>query len=71
LGFAGLAALIRMAPPAYALGGVKPTDVPGCMTAGAYGVAVMGPVMREPRIVADYLAAMEVSAVSEHRGRTM
>jgi thiamine-phosphate diphosphorylase len=78
LGFAGLAALIRTAPLAYALGGVKPADVPGCLTAGAYGVAVMGSVMRDARIIVDYLAAMEAPAVSEqraweacrHRGRS-
>ncbi len=65
LGVSGLAALIHTAPPAYALGGVRPEDVPGCLAAGAYGVAVMGPIMRDPRIVAEYLAAMAVPAASE------
>jgi thiamine-phosphate pyrophosphorylase len=64
LGLSGLAALSYTAPPAYALGGVLPDDVPGCLAAGAYGVAVMGPVMRDPRIVAEYLAAMAVPAIS-------
>jgi thiamine-phosphate pyrophosphorylase len=64
LGLPGLAALIHTAPPAYALGGVLPDDVLGCLAAGAYGVAVMGPVMRDPHIVAEYLAAMAVPAIS-------
>ncbi|SDY18884.1 thiamine-phosphate pyrophosphorylase [Modestobacter sp. DSM 44400] len=60
LGPAGLAALLagRAGPPVYALGGVRPDDVTACRAAGAYGVAVMGPVMREPRLVAAYLAAL-------------
>lgn len=59
LGLAGLAELIPGAPAAYALGGVRPSDVAGCLAAGARGVAVMGPIMRTPRIVEDYLAALE------------
>ena len=62
LGPAGLATLVSTAPPAYALGGVRPDDVQTLLTAGAYGVAVMGPVMRDAGIVADYLAALEVPA---------
>jgi thiamine-phosphate pyrophosphorylase len=58
LGFPGLAAIIPGAPPVYALGGVRPQDVPGCLAVGARGVAVMGPVMRDPRTVADYLGAL-------------
>ncbi|MEV4619359.1 thiamine phosphate synthase [Asanoa sp. NPDC049573] len=58
LGPAGLAALLRDAPPAYALGGVRPPDVPVCRAAGAYGVAVMGAVMRDPHSVAGYLRAL-------------
>jgi len=58
LGPAGLAALTRDAPPAYALGGVRPADVPACRAAGAHGVAVMGAVMRDPHSVADYLRAL-------------
>src|SRR6185369_17264850 len=57
----------RPAPAVYALGGVLPADVPACLAAGARGVAVMGPVMREPRLVVEYLARLsavppEVSA---------
>ncbi|TQN44432.1 thiamine-phosphate pyrophosphorylase [Blastococcus colisei] len=59
---AGLAALIPLAPPAYALGGVRPTDVPGCLAAGARGIAVMGPIMRTPGTVPAYLAALEEEA---------
>ena len=59
LGPAGLSTLTPGAPPAYGLGGVRPADVRGCLDAGAHGVAVMGPVMREPRITADYLTALQ------------
>jgi thiamine monophosphate synthase len=49
--------------PVYALGGVLPERVSTCLHAGAYGVAVMGPVLRDPTIVAAYLAAVsEVTA---------
>jgi thiamine-phosphate pyrophosphorylase len=59
LGLAAFAALAAAAgPPVYALGGVRPDEVPGCLDAGARGIAVMGPVMREPRIVSDYLGAV-------------
>ena len=60
LGPAGLAALLtgRATPPVYALGGVQPGDVAACRAAGAYGVAVMGPVMRDPGLVPGYLAAL-------------
>ena len=56
LGVAGLAALAPLGPPVFALGGVRPEDVAGCRAAGAYGVAVMGPVMQDPSAVARYLA---------------
>jgi thiamine-phosphate diphosphorylase len=59
LGLDGFAQLVPDAPVAYALGGVLPADVPGCLAAGAYGVAVMGPVMRDPGVVPAYLAALE------------
>jgi thiamine-phosphate diphosphorylase len=49
-------------PPAYALGGVRPADVAACLRAGAHGVAVMGTVMRTPRSVTDYLAALQEAA---------
>ncbi len=62
LGLEGLASLAAVAPPVYALGGIRPADVPGCVTAGARGVAVMGSIMRDPGIVPAYLAALEETA---------
>ncbi len=62
LGLAGLASLAALAPSAYALGGIRPADVPGCLAAGARGIAVMGPIMRIPSIVPAYLAALEDTA---------
>jgi thiamine-phosphate pyrophosphorylase len=60
LGPSGLAGLRSSSGPAvYALGGVTPGRVAACRSAGAYGVAVMGSVMREPRLVADFLSALE------------
>lgn len=61
LGRQGLAALVRTSPPAYALGGVRPADVAACRAAGAYGVAVMGGVMRDPGSVAVYLSALDTT----------
>ena len=58
LGLDGLAQLIPGTPPVYALGGIQPADVGGCLAAGARGVAVMGPVMRDPAIVSQYLAEL-------------
>jgi thiamine-phosphate diphosphorylase len=48
LGHDGLAALCLTpgAPKVYALGGVGPGSTTACLSAGAYGVAVMGAVMR-------------------------
>ena len=63
LGLQGLAALTAIArAPVYALGGVQPPDVAECLAAGASGIAVMGPVMRTPQVVADYLAALPRAA---------
>ncbi|MDT0274332.1 thiamine phosphate synthase [Blastococcus goldschmidtiae] len=62
LGLDGLAALVPGAPPVLALGGVRPEDVPGCLAAGAHGVAVMGAVMRDPTVVGAHLAALGVPA---------
>ena len=58
LGVEGFARLQPLGPPAYALGGVGPGDVPALLAAGAHGVAVMGPVMRDPSVVRDHLAAL-------------
>ncbi|WP_067431389.1 thiamine phosphate synthase [Nocardioides jensenii] len=63
LGVDGLAALTAMATsPVYALGGVHPANVADCLAAGASGIATMGPVMRTPQLVADYLAALSQEA---------
>ncbi len=63
LGVQGLAALTAVATsPVYALGGVGPPDVADCLAAGASGIAVMGPVMRAPQLVAAYLAALPQEA---------
>lgn len=59
LGPAGFARLVEGAVPAWALGGIGPEDVAGCLRAGARGVAVMGPIMRDPGSVAAYLSALE------------
>ncbi|MCZ2822921.1 MULTISPECIES: thiamine phosphate synthase [unclassified Modestobacter] len=58
LGLTGLAELVPHGPPVYALGGIGPEDVAGCLAAGARGVAVMGGVMRDPSSVRDHLAAL-------------
>ncbi len=58
LGVEGFARLRPLGPPSYALGGVGPDDVPALLAVGAHGVAVMGPVMRDPAVVRDYLAAL-------------
>lgn len=56
----GLAALTATAAsPVYALGGLHPPDVADCLAVGATGVAVMGPVMRTPHLVAAYLAELQ------------
>jgi thiamine-phosphate pyrophosphorylase len=59
LGLDGLAAVAAAGPPAYALGGVAPADVRGCLAAGARGVAVMGAIMRDPALTGAYLAELE------------
>lgn len=66
LGLTGLARLARQpgAPPAYALAGVDAGNAAACLRAGAYGVAVMGEVMRaaEPaRTVAALLEAIDAA----------
>lgn len=58
LGVEGFARLQAAGPPAYALGGVGPRDVPGLLAAGARGIAVMGAVMRAPGSVREYLDAL-------------
>ncbi len=63
LGVSGLAVLTAIATsPVYALGGVDPPDVADCLAAGASGIAVMGPLMRTPQLVADYLASLQQAA---------
>jgi thiamine-phosphate pyrophosphorylase len=62
LGPAGLAALCRPGLPTFALGGVLPGHVAQCLRSGAYGVAVMGPVLRDPPIVSAYRAALEAQS---------
>lgn len=68
LGLEGLGALVPGAPPVLALGGVRAQDVPGCLAAGAHGVAVMGTVMRAPAVVADILAALGPATVAPSPG---
>jgi thiamine monophosphate synthase len=63
LGLDNLGALCRTAGSSrprtvYAQGGVSVADAANCVGAGARGVAVMGPIMRDPNIVAAYLAAL-------------
>jgi thiamine-phosphate diphosphorylase len=58
LGIGGFARLRPLGPPAHALGGVLPEHVPDLLAAGAAGIAVMGPVMRDPAVVRDYLTAL-------------
>jgi thiamine-phosphate diphosphorylase len=59
LGLDGLAAVAAAGPPPYALGGVDPRDVRGCLAAGAHGVAVMGAIMRDPELTGAYLAELK------------
>jgi thiamine monophosphate synthase len=61
LGTTGLARLVPGAPPVYALGGITPRDAGDCLRAGAVGIAVMGPVMRDPSLVGAYLAALRTA----------
>jgi thiamine-phosphate pyrophosphorylase len=63
LGASGLAALCRPELKTFALGGVLPERVNECRAAGAYGVAVMGPLLREPGLVPAYLSALESTEV--------
>lgn len=58
LGTEGLATLTALAPPVYALGGIRPEHVPDCRAAGAAGVAVMGTLMRAPELVTAYVGAL-------------
>lgn len=57
--------------PVYALGGVTPANAAQAVAEGAFGVAVMGEVMRaaEPaRVVHELLAALPPAAVAEDEG---
>ena len=58
LGVEGFARLRSLGPPVHALGGVLQEHVSDLLAAGAAGVAVMGPVMRDPAVVRQYLAAL-------------
>jgi thiamine-phosphate pyrophosphorylase len=58
LGVDGFARLVAGALPTWALGGVRPEHVPALLATGAAGVAVMGPVMRDPGLVSIYLAEL-------------
>ncbi len=62
LGVPGLAALLPGGPPAYAVGGITdPAGARACPQAGAYGIAVLGAVMRAERpeqVVAGLLHAL-------------
>jgi thiamine monophosphate synthase len=63
LGVEGVRAAVHAAGamPVFALGGVTPANAPDFLAVGAYGVAVMGPVLRSAdpaRVVADYLAVL-------------
>jgi thiamine-phosphate diphosphorylase len=59
---------LRDAPlPVLALGGVTPSNAGACVAAGAYGVAVMGELMRAPdpaATVSALLEAVDVAAVA-------
>jgi thiamine-phosphate pyrophosphorylase len=58
LGLDGLAAGVAAAAgPVVALGGVTAANAPLCLAAGAYGVAVMGEIMRadDPRLTVERL----------------
>lgn len=47
-GFSRIRASVPDCPPALALGGVTPSNVPMLTVAGAQGIAVMGSLMRSP-----------------------
>jgi thiamine-phosphate diphosphorylase len=65
LGLDGLAAVAGAGPAAYGLAGISPDDVRGCRAAGAHGVAVMGAIMREPRLVRRFLAELELAELED------
>ena len=65
LGLEGLAAIVALAPGrVIALGGITAENAASCMSAGAYGVAVMGEVMR----AADPQAAVEALLRAMNKG---
>lgn len=71
LGLEGLRDMAASCPlPVYALGGVLPEFAGDCLSAGAYGIAAMGPVMRAARpahVTADYIAACSTRPDSRRR----
>ena len=58
--FASLAQTTEL--PVFALGGVRPENVPDCLQAGAYGIAVVSTIMAAldvPDTVRDYLSILQ------------
>ncbi|MFZ6030511.1 MAG: thiamine phosphate synthase [Chloroflexota bacterium] len=70
LGLAGLTHVVATLPvPIFALGGVTPENAAACLQAGAFGVAVMGAVMRAAmpgRVVRDILQALDTQLGGLH-----
>ena len=66
----GVAALTRAAAsglPVIALGGITTERAPGCRTAGAAGVAVMGPLMRGPNRVEQARIFLDIASGTPDR----
>ena len=58
LGLAALREAVRLGLPILALGGVSIMNARPCLEAGASGIAVMGPVMRNAEMVPILLSAL-------------
>lgn len=64
MGADGLRRLVsEAAVPVLALGGVGVETAGACLDSGARGIAVMGPLMRDPEAMADFLKSMARSGV--------